>query len=166
MEVIHACRDIEVGEELLTSYISPEQDQKARKSFLSQQFGFLCACEACSLVGQDMVRSDKRRKALRSLDNRIYASISQGQFSDGLKLVQQKLEYLREEKIDIPCLLTRAEYDAYQACKHAGQHRQARAWLEKAAAHNLQAEGDDSPTSKQYQRMLRLPLNASHNPCF
>lgn len=52
-ETVHAARDIEAGEELLANYIGGRanyQPAVQRREYLSQHYGFVCQCDACSGV--------------------------------------------------------------------------------------------------------------------
>ncbi len=51
--------------------------------------------------------------------------------------MEQKLALLGEEGIGDPCLLRHAEFDAYQMCKLAGKHKEARKWLRKVRARDV-----------------------------
>lgn len=68
-ETLYASRDIFEGQELCTSYLKPKdlyRSSQERRQLL-QRLKFRCNCEACSLTGEDAVRSDQRRKELQSL---------------------------------------------------------------------------------------------------
>lgn len=66
----------------------------------------------------------------------------------------RQLQLLREEHLDIPSLLERSEFGAYQACKHAGQQHEAQEWLRKVHLHCQQWSGEDSPGAQEYKKML------------
>lgn len=165
METLHACRDVAAGEELVLSYIPTSLTRRERQAQLKGKFGFACGCAACSLTGAAARDSDMRRSKLARLDDAVYAAVASREFDRGLRLVNETLGLQRAEGLDDPPGLTRCAYDAYQACKHAGRHRQAREWLQKARDANVQAEGLDAESSLRFARMLRLPTNAPHDPC-
>ena len=53
----------------------------ARQRELLEKFGFVCACEVCTLVGAARAESDARREALRE----TYAAHMRGAFGDPME---------------------------------------------------------------------------------
>ena len=161
-EVIHANRDIVEGEELTTCYLEPAQPRAERQAFLASSFGFLCRCAACELSGGALAASDRARSRVRALEDEIYAEISRGRFRRGVTLVEECIATLRAEGIGFPALLSPRCYDAYQACKAAKWHQDARRWLEEALLHALAAGGPEDPEVLLYRDLLARPLTAPH----
>ena len=64
--------------------------------------------------------------------------------------------------IEDPYEQSRAEYDAYQGCKHAGKHVEAREWLLCSRANKVKAVGDDSPEVEKYDKLLKRKISAPH----
>jgi len=62
-----AVRSISVGEELCAGYGNLVADRDERQQELKQKFGFDCACEACTLVGEELGQSNMRRTALAEI---------------------------------------------------------------------------------------------------
>ncbi|KAJ3516600.1 hypothetical protein NLJ89_g1025 [Agrocybe chaxingu] len=58
--VVHALKDIPKGKELLTTYTNTKRPRDERRAFLSQQYGFLCTCDVCSLPSDLSRASDTR----------------------------------------------------------------------------------------------------------
>ncbi|KAJ7043859.1 hypothetical protein C8F04DRAFT_1070678 [Mycena alexandri] len=61
---IHALRDIQRGQELLTTYTETKRTRNERREFLSQQYGFMCTCAVCSLDDAASKLSDERLTAI------------------------------------------------------------------------------------------------------
>jgi len=70
LEVVHAVRDIQAGEEITLSYLAggPFSERQTR---LREYFGFVCRCEPCSLPAKALEASDARLKRAQSLDDAI-----------------------------------------------------------------------------------------------
>lgn len=77
-------------------------------------------------------------------------------------MVEERLQLLTAEGIPSPNLRSAAEFDAAQACKLAGKHTDARAWLERSHAHRRMGEGGDSPTTRELAGLLAQPLTAAY----
>lgn len=172
MEVIHAGRAIEEGEELLTCYIQPEQTRDRRQRHLKNHFGFDCACKACSLIelGDEMLaKSNERRSRLAWLNSELASekeeeamqrSGSKAALDLCLSHIHERLRLLKEEGLDDPTLLRDACYDAFVACKGAGSHKEARRWLIEARSHCLLSEGADSVELARLDKLLSYPIKA------
>ncbi|KAJ7202814.1 hypothetical protein GGX14DRAFT_462418 [Mycena pura] len=61
---VHALKNIAKGEELLTTYTDTKRTRKDRREFLSQRYGFQCACAVCSLDDAASEASDRRLTAI------------------------------------------------------------------------------------------------------
>ncbi|MEW5298632.1 MAG: hypothetical protein WDW38_000642 [Sanguina aurantia] len=116
--------------------------------------------QACKLTGQERKASNRRRTKIAELTDGVVPALQSHQFSRGVKLVEQRLKLLAEEGITSPMLMCNAEYDAFQACKYAQKHKDARKWLVLADSHARMAEGDDSLAVKKMTRLLAQPLTA------
>ena len=68
-----ALRSIAEGEELCISYKDGWKPRADRRLGLQKIFGFECHCVACSLLGDELLSSDRRRMTL----NRLFGEIGQ-----------------------------------------------------------------------------------------
>ncbi|KAJ7644357.1 hypothetical protein FB45DRAFT_721193, partial [Roridomyces roridus] len=68
---IHALKNIEQGEELLTTYTDTKRTRNERRQWLSQQYGFQCNCAVCSLDDAASKVSDDRLTAISQLYDRF-----------------------------------------------------------------------------------------------
>jgi len=66
-QYIHAARDIRPGEELTLSYINPIMLREARLRKLNRNWGFRCACPACTKEGARAEASDMRIRKIKEL---------------------------------------------------------------------------------------------------
>ncbi|KAK7048145.1 SET domain-containing protein 5 [Favolaschia claudopus] len=57
---VYALRDVQRGQELLTTYTDTKRTRQERRGFLSQQYGFKCTCAVCSLDDAASQASDER----------------------------------------------------------------------------------------------------------
>lgn len=66
-----ALQDIAVGEEIFTSYIGQKQlygaTRKSRRGVLEFGWNFVCTCVVCSLEGDELRASDRRRLSLAAI---------------------------------------------------------------------------------------------------
>lgn len=69
---VHALRNIDKGEEITITYLSPLRNRKVRQQILQQRFGFTCLCGLCSLPLDQSLESDKRLEEIDRLDRIIY----------------------------------------------------------------------------------------------
>ncbi len=62
--VLHAVRDIDPGEELCLGYVDVLAPRADRRAGLEEYYNYLCCCEVCSLRGQALRDSDRRRRQI------------------------------------------------------------------------------------------------------
>ncbi|KAK0201988.1 hypothetical protein DFS33DRAFT_1351269 [Desarmillaria ectypa] len=65
--VVHALQNISRGQELLTTYTNTKRPRKERREFLSNHYGFHCACSVCSLPPSQSQASDERLNSISGL---------------------------------------------------------------------------------------------------
>ena len=101
---VHAVRDIEPGEEILTSYIQVCVWQDVRQKWLNR-YGFLCDCAACDLRTEKGRQSEARRRRM-CVANRVvvakYLSPDRAElYSDEVRLeaIVEIIGILKEEGI-------------------------------------------------------------------
>ncbi|KAI0551613.1 heterokaryon incompatibility protein-domain-containing protein [Xylaria curta] len=68
---VHALRDIDKGEEITITYLSPLKNRTARQKALQERFGFTCLCRLCSLPPEQSQESDRRLEEIHRLDGVI-----------------------------------------------------------------------------------------------
>ena len=66
-----APRDIAEGEEVAISYCQHGEPRAVRKAHVREHYFFECACAACSLVGDEQRASDRRRKTVSDMLERL-----------------------------------------------------------------------------------------------
>jgi len=94
---VYVTTPIGKGEEITIEYTSAliQRTRAERQSILLESFNFTCSCECCSLSGEQLVASDKRRCEI----NAIVAGIAGGEWdrSDVLKGFERIAELTEEE---------------------------------------------------------------------
>lgn len=87
-QTVHALCDIESGAELTVSYLPTlEQPRAARRAALRTVFGFECECAACSLRGDALVASERRRGQLERLDQQIRVAADPNRLAETMRSV-------------------------------------------------------------------------------
>ncbi|KAI0300251.1 hypothetical protein BC826DRAFT_992282 [Russula brevipes] len=69
--VVHALKDINKGEELLTAYFRTLQIRDQRRHHLKQSYGFHCTCAYCALPDEGSKASDTRLTTISDLYGRL-----------------------------------------------------------------------------------------------
>lgn len=64
---VFAVKDIEQGEEITVCYTSVLHSRNARFEVLQEIWEFSCRCHACSLKGDDLMISERRRRRAASI---------------------------------------------------------------------------------------------------
>jgi len=65
--VVYALKDVQKGQELLTTYTNTKRPREERRALLSERYGFQCTCDVCSLPDDLSKASDKRLSTISSL---------------------------------------------------------------------------------------------------
>ncbi|KAH7098057.1 SET domain-containing protein [Auriculariales sp. MPI-PUGE-AT-0066] len=65
--IVQAVRDIQVGEELLTTYTDTLVPTAERRAYLKKVYNFDCECSACTRTPSELAASDKRMHEHRDL---------------------------------------------------------------------------------------------------
>ena len=154
-------RDIQCGEEILTNYVRLDAGKLQRGLKLTRQYGFICNCEACSLIPlskQAMMQqfSDQRRYEIRNLDDNI-VQLCHFDPMKALQSVEKLLELQRKEGIQSHRMIARASYDAYQIAVSVGDLSLATMWIERAHSNYTISDGAESNVVKKLSRYLRNP---------
>lgn len=89
--------------------------------------------------------------------NRLPVAFQARRYDETLRLAEQRLELLAAEGIATPKMVYSAEFDAFYACKCAGKHSEARAWLLKAQMHAVMADGPESTYAQLAIKLLAEP---------
>ena len=146
-QTVYALCDIECGAELTVSYLPTlEQSRAVRRSALQAGFGFGCACATCSLTGDALAASERRRARLEKLGEEVRAATDPSRAAGAMRAAmasgadfrtaagQQKLRDLQAELRGegVALIEERLALLAQEGAVHA-----ARAWATLEAAAKL-----------------------------
>lgn len=115
-ERVIAQRKIEAGDEITFNYVQHYWTFSQRRSLLREKFGFECSCELCSQNKIELHGSDTRRKEMQELYNMI-PIVAKTDILQALTMSTRVIDFLVQEKIDVPVNLHNAYYDAYQMAR-------------------------------------------------
>ncbi|KAI0326126.1 SET domain-containing protein [Cubamyces sp. BRFM 1775] len=148
-----ALRDIAEGDELCMNYVDVLGTKAQRMEELRTAFGFECVCEACALVGEELLESDRRRAAIRRLFEEV--GVCGNEPTLGLRKVKLALRLLKDEG------LVHYEasfcFDAFQFCILVSDYVNAKAWVRKAWEASCSTSGLDSPASRAFKMYWANP---------
>ncbi|KAH9819450.1 hypothetical protein DFH28DRAFT_25302 [Melampsora americana] len=71
VEVLHATKRIEIGEEILISYWDSKRSRSDRQDYLKSHYGFQCTCQTCSLNEEESLESDQRFLKINQLKSKL-----------------------------------------------------------------------------------------------
>eukprot|EP00927_Polykrikos_kofoidii_P038706 TRINITY_DN33118_c0_g1_i1.p1 TRINITY_DN33118_c0_g1~~TRINITY_DN33118_c0_g1_i1.p1 ORF type:complete len:405 (+),score=58.63 TRINITY_DN33118_c0_g1_i1:167-1381(+) len=155
-ERVYAVRNIEKGEELCTCYCDPTATTQERQQRLKLVYGFDCACSTCMLPPAEREKSDRRRQKYVHLDGRI-AEVGGRDQRQGLGMVREVFELMKEEGLALPALVLRHAYDAYQLTCALGNSVMAKRWIKQAYDACVVENGPDHEKSLTYLQYVKNP---------
>lgn len=153
---VFAEKDIKQDEEIFISYIARDRTRNERQALLKDNFGFVCRCTWCGLDDHLIDLSDKRRKEIQTLDEKINNAISQKNFKISIRLAEKRIKLLVEEHMNTKgnAQITITSYDAYQAAKYLNDTKSMKYWLHKAYASSVISRGEDYHESLSFKTLL------------
>ncbi|ORY59255.1 uncharacterized protein BCR38DRAFT_446010 [Pseudomassariella vexata] len=154
---VHACRDIEKGEEVNLRYLSGVLGYEERQQTLKSFFGFKCKCERCSESEEMRAESDRRREEINRLDERV---------NDGRRIVQEpvealhdvykKLEIMKEERIS-DGFVARTYHDGFQIAVANGDLARAKVFAQRYYNETITCFGKDNPEADTSMALVKNP---------
>jgi hypothetical protein len=161
IEVVHAVRDIQEGEELTLSYLAGGPS-KERKTSLKEYFGFDCTCEACSLPAAELEASDARLRRAQELDEAI-GDPRRVRHSPERSLADCKalLTIYRDESI-FDLRLPRLYYDAFQIAAIHSDAARASVFAKACADARSVCEGAESEEATSMRKLQAKPSSFSN----
>ncbi|CAE8634053.1 unnamed protein product [Polarella glacialis] len=155
--------DIRIGEELCVHYIDVRASAAERGEEL-QQFGFRCACPACTVVDSER---DRRRSLMKGLVENT-GRVGKSDPKEALEMVSQALQLYDEEGLHVQSFRKNASYYAYEMprCKGLalglGDRELAGRWvsLPSSGAEGLQLQPAVSWPENGVWSFIRIVLSA------
>jgi hypothetical protein len=153
---VFAEKDITQNEEIVISYIARDKVRNERQALLKDNFGFVCRCTWCGLEDHLIDKSDKRRKEIQVLDEKINHAISQKNFKISIRLAEKRIKCLQEEHMNVKgnAQITITSHDAYQAAKFLNDSKAMKYWLNKAYTSSVISRGEDYYESQTFKTLL------------
>ncbi|BGP42135.1 hypothetical protein JCM10449v2_006138 [Rhodotorula kratochvilovae] len=155
-ELFVASVDIQPGTEL-EIYTALYEPKATRQQILRREFGFDCACAACSLPPDESAASDKRRKMISQINAMLPGLITEPDklvtlAKESLKLFEQEGLYAGRASI---------AYDCFQAAVAWSDLDGAKAW----ASRNLELQALEAGVgSSEYKRIQSLQKKPKGHP--
>lgn len=158
---LHACCDIEEGEEITITLLSTRGCRKARQRVLKLNCGFTCLCCLCSLPPTKSKLSDERLEEIQRLNNQIKSPmVHLLEPLTTLHNVERNLRLMIKEGIaDVS--ISRAYSDAFQVAISHGDQARAKIFADRALDSRIIVEGDDS---EMVEKLRRLSLHPYTHP--
>ena len=155
MMVVHAVRDISVGEELCTCYGPGDFfGTERRRSFLREKFCFECVCDMC-IEGVD-AGGDDRMAEIRSFHENIGLHMA-SKPEEARKRVERCLDLLREQGIGHPTgphVAPVLHYGYQNSLTGLNDEAMAQSYLERELVSIQSSQGPGSYKAISLQRIL------------
>lgn len=169
-ETVHAVRPIKAGDELLGLAFPVYNTQTWRKKYSQQQFGFTCACAACTATHNP--ESDNRRVRIGDLDDEIAWAKAPNPLQ-AYKYTRERLRLTDAEGLAVPLESADTHLEAYDICMakkdyHAAQRHaaMAHAYRELALGHEHGAAQEVQAKERQARQNLpKHPTKAMPMMC-
>ncbi|KAF3277924.1 hypothetical protein TWF970_004802 [Orbilia oligospora] len=159
---VHALRDIEKGEELLTSYIDICHPTVVRRQIL-KHWGFRCRCSACDNLDDD---EDYRRKQIEDLFTKISKRESKRvkneskwtdkEYKGSLGVVAKCIKLLEKEGMEETDTLGVLYTEGVRLAVKIGEEEKAVEWAEKAVEIEKKCLGEDSREFVAAKELLEM----------
>ncbi|KAK6506517.1 hypothetical protein TWF506_011423 [Arthrobotrys conoides] len=159
---VHALRDIEKGEELLTSYIDICHPTVVRRQIL-KHWGFRCRCSACDSPDDD---EDFRRKRIEDLFSKINkregkrvkngSKWTDKEYKRSLGAVVKCIRLLEKEGMEETDTLGVMYTDGVRLAVKVGEEENAVEWAEKVVEIERKCLGEDSKEFVAAKELLEM----------
>eukprot|EP00986_Skeletonema_menzelii_P004299 scaffold1460_cov138-Skeletonema_menzelii.AAC.1 len=158
-KLIFAARDIDIGEELLTTY-GPGQcmTTKGRREYLNEKFSFECNCEMCKEGNEN--GGDERMMEIQALQEDIALQSSSGtvpttDVEGQLASVRKCLVLMKEQGIGGGAFTKSIFHHGYDISLAAGDYDGARSYLSSELTAVRDSEGIYSSKAIQIEQALK-----------
>jgi len=156
---VHALEDIEKGEEITITYLSPLKNRTTRQKVLQERFGFTCLCHLCSLPAEQNLESDRRLEEIHRLDGVINQLGAEGIMVSPLRTLgyfdQQVRLYKEQGREDVG--FAHALVNAAQLAIATSDLARGRIFMERAASVWKTTLGGDSTEAIKHKALAQNP---------
>ena len=156
---VFAARDIDIGEELLTTY-GPGQcmTTRGRREYLYERFSFECNCEMCREGNEN--RGDERMMEIQALQEDIALQLSSGTMPAAevecqLATVRKCLLLMKEQGLGGGAFTKSIFHHGYQICLAAGDYDGAWSYLRRELTAVRDSEGIHSSKAIEIEQALK-----------
>ncbi len=158
-KLIFAARDIDVGEELLTTYGPGHcMATKGRREYLNERFSFDCNCEMCQEANE--FGGDERMIEIQALQEDIALQSSSGLVSTTdvkgqLASVRRCLTLMKEQGLVGGAFTKSIFHHGYDICLAAGDYHGAKSYLNSELIAVRGSEGVQSSKAIEIEQALK-----------
>ncbi|KAI0628551.1 SET domain-containing protein [Trametes polyzona] len=173
--VLRAVHDIDVGEELCLAYVDVIASREERRAALKKHYNFACCCEVCTLQGDDLEESNRRRSQIARIRREIPGYLDPAY---GLRKTKLALQLLQEEGVlEYHCASFYGSGYEFCACERliceherprlileyrsqlsvAGDVESARSWAMKAWQATCTEKGPHAPLAQYWSYLIEHP---------
>jgi hypothetical protein len=154
-EVLYACRDISIGDEINDCYIELRKSREDRRNELNKLFRFECACKSCNMLDQDIQKEDQRRMQTYKLEELVF------QFAEidpyrSLEFLEQKLQLILQEINLVWSVryIPGTFFLGYQIATEIDKKKKAKRYLKEAYSYYIMLQGPASPEALRTKELL------------
>ena len=158
--LVFACRDIEIGDEVFTSYGPGEcMTTKHRREYLNDRFSFECRCTMC--MEGNLKGGDERMVEIQSLQQDIALSSmiskdSANSVEKSLESVTKCLKLMEEQGIGRGVYTKTIYHHGYTLCMAYDDAEGAKSFLLRELKAVQDSEGVDSPRAVEIEHVLNV----------
>ena len=159
VQTVHALQTIEDGDEVTIAYLGGgdgwDGTRASRRAELARKYRFDCACAACSLTGDALQLSERRRQRMRAIHRLLYGTAAAAATAADRSTSVRELWALSDAE-NLPAVWNRsAIIEAMMHAKSVGNAEEALAWAQKGALCSRLALGEEAQTTRKFNAVVK-----------